>query len=126
MFRLYSDLRGAAYERLIDYAMERADTFMLGIHKWATEDENGVIRLKSLRISCGCYDRPAPDVKVIPKEELAFRHLPPEIQNLNNLRSLDIVNGFIESAPDFIYKMTWLDRFLIEDKPFHLCNHGDD
>ncbi|WP_342418902.1 hypothetical protein [Paenibacillus sp. FSL H8-0168] len=106
-------------------------------------------RLKSLRISCGCYDRPAPDVKVIPKEELAFRHLPPEIgelqqleyldiqysgirtlppeiQNLNNLRSLDIVNGFIESAPDFIYKMTWLDRFLIEDKPFHLCNHGDD
>ncbi|URJ50208.1 leucine-rich repeat domain-containing protein [Paenibacillus polymyxa] len=349
MFRLYSDVRGAAYERLIDYAMERADTFMLGIHKWATKDENGVIdqdvlfkellqqlnpfmlsthsyeeirgmhsiaytqgtfyryqcapeaggllkqaasslfswvhpqlpedlcfqnadgedwiiniaherigrlnmateeadeleklipgvfihkpeyhqnidvflgdairhqpdrvelmsfglreiperirelhslkhltifeqdirtlphalfeleslesltiqvadleelpadiakltRLKSLRISCGCYDRPAPDVKVIPKEELAFRHLPPEIgelqqleyldiqysgirtlppeiQNLNNLRSLDIVNGFIESAPDFIYKMTWLDRFLIEDKPFHLCNHGDD
>ncbi|URJ43732.1 hypothetical protein MF628_003371 [Paenibacillus polymyxa] len=43
MFRLYSDVRGAAYERLIDYAMERADTFMLGIHKWATEDENGVI-----------------------------------------------------------------------------------
>ncbi|MDY8047792.1 hypothetical protein UY416_16000 [Paenibacillus polymyxa] len=43
MFRLYSDVRGAAYERLIDYAMERADTFMLGIHKWTTEDENGVI-----------------------------------------------------------------------------------
>ncbi|MBE7900256.1 leucine-rich repeat domain-containing protein [Paenibacillus polymyxa] len=106
-------------------------------------------RLKSLRVSCGCYDRPAPDYKVIPKEELAFRNvppsigelhqleyldisysgirtLPPEIQNLRNLRSLDIVNGLIESAPEFIYTMTWLDRFLIEDKPFHLCNHGDD
>ncbi|WP_233902312.1 MULTISPECIES: hypothetical protein [Paenibacillus] len=42
MFRLYSDVRGTAYERLIDYAMERADTFMLGVHKWVTEDENGV------------------------------------------------------------------------------------
>lgn len=52
--------------------------------------------------------------------------LPAEIQSLRNLRSLNIVNGLIESAPDFIYDMTWLDRFLIEDKPFHLCNHGDD
>ncbi|WP_233901778.1 hypothetical protein [Paenibacillus polymyxa] len=43
MFRLYSDVWRAAYEGLIEYAMERADTFMLGLHKWATEDENGVI-----------------------------------------------------------------------------------
>ncbi|MBE3647650.1 hypothetical protein [Paenibacillus polymyxa] len=42
MFRLYSDVRGTAYERLIDYAMERADTFMLGVHNWVTEDDNGV------------------------------------------------------------------------------------
>ncbi|KZE72673.1 hypothetical protein A9P44_19990 [Paenibacillus polymyxa] len=105
--------------------------------------------LKSLRVSCGCYDRPAPGQKVIPKEELAFRNLPPaigelhqlecldisysgirrlppEIQKLRNLRSLDIVNGLIESTPNFVYAMTWVDRFLIEDKPFHLCNHGDD
>ncbi|MFK4438802.1 leucine-rich repeat domain-containing protein [Paenibacillus sp. RC21] len=106
-------------------------------------------RLQSLNIACGSYDRPAPDYKVIPKDELSFRHLPPEIgelqqleyldiqysgirtlppeiQNLKNLRSLNVVNGLIESAPDFIFKMTWLDRFLVEDKPFHLCNHGDD
>ncbi|WP_283653379.1 hypothetical protein [Paenibacillus sp. RC334] len=38
MFELYSDVRGTAYERLIDYAMERADTFMLGVHEWETED----------------------------------------------------------------------------------------
>ncbi|MCV9951263.1 hypothetical protein [Paenibacillus sp. BT-177] len=42
MFRLYSDVRGTAYERLIDYAMKRADTFMLVVHKWVTEDEDGL------------------------------------------------------------------------------------
>jgi hypothetical protein len=38
MLRLYSDVRGTAYERLIDYAMERSDTFMLGVHEWVTEN----------------------------------------------------------------------------------------
>ncbi|MNW38133.1 hypothetical protein D3C74_151920 [compost metagenome] len=56
-----------------------------------------------------------------------LEELPADIAKLTRLKSLRISCGcYDRPAPDFIYKMTWLDRFLIEDKPFHLCNHGDD
>lgn len=52
LFELCSDVGGTAYERLIDYAMERADTFMLGedLCFQNTEGEDWIINIAHERI----------------------------------------------------------------------------
>ncbi|PWW00759.1 hypothetical protein DFQ01_112112 [Paenibacillus cellulosilyticus] len=96
---------------------------------------SSIAKLKNLRelsIHCGSSDRPTPDYRIKPKEEISLNRIPPEIgeleqleqltirytsihelprelEKLKHLRILDLGMGMINRKPKFLYGMKQLE-----------------
>lgn len=98
--------------------------------------------LKELSIFCGSSDRPTPEWKAKPIEEISLNRIPPEIgeleqlelltirytsihelplelERLKNLKGLDLGRCMIKQQPDFLHSMKQLVYINVAEDPWH-------